>query len=40
MPLRPNVHPVLTPQYDSPIQAGDTNVVVTKLADYLKGVGY
>jgi len=27
-------------QYDAPVQAGDANVVVAKLADYLKGVGY
>jgi hypothetical protein len=27
-------------QYDAPVQAGDANVVVTKLADYLKSVNY
>ena len=27
-------------QYDAPTQAGDANIVVTKLADYLKSVGY
>lgn len=27
-------------QYDAPTQAGDANVVVTKLADYLKSVNY
>jgi hypothetical protein len=27
-------------QYDAPILVGDANVVVAKLADYLKSVGY
>jgi hypothetical protein len=27
-------------QYDAPIGAGDANIVVTKLADYLKSVNY
>lgn len=27
-------------QYDAPLLVGDANVVVAKLADYLKGVGY
>ena len=27
-------------QYDAPIIAGDCNVTVNKLADYLKEVGY
>jgi profilin len=30
----------LTYQYDTPIPAGDANIVVSKLGDYLKSVGY
>ena len=27
-------------QYDTPVQAPEANLVVSKLADYLKSVGY
>ncbi|GHJ86178.1 hypothetical protein NliqN6_2580 [Naganishia liquefaciens] len=31
---------ILIGEYEQPTPAGDANVVITKLADYLKGVGY
>ncbi|EIW73028.1 profilin [Tremella mesenterica] len=36
----PTKQAILVAEYDAPIQAGDANVVVAKLADYLKSVGY
>ncbi|GFZ44483.1 hypothetical protein JCM24511_02205 [Saitozyma sp. JCM 24511] len=38
--LVPTTQAILIAEYDAPIQAADANIVVTKLADYLKGVGY
>ncbi|ORX35122.1 putative actin monomer binding protein [Kockovaella imperatae] len=36
----PTTQAVIVGEYEAPTQAGDANVVVTKLADYLKSVGY
>ncbi|ODN73669.1 hypothetical protein L202_07216 [Cryptococcus amylolentus CBS 6039] len=36
----PTTQAILVAEYDTPISAGEANVVVTKLADYLKSVGY
>ncbi|WVN87618.1 uncharacterized protein L203_102801 [Cryptococcus depauperatus CBS 7841] len=36
----PTKQAILVAEYDAPINAGDANVVVTKLADYLKSVQY
>ncbi|KAK4684771.1 profilin, partial [Tremellales sp. Uapishka_1] len=36
----PTTQAILIAEYDSPIPAGDANIIATKLAEYLKGVGY
>lgn len=36
----PTKQAILVAEYDTPVQAGDANVVVTKLADYLKSVNF
>ncbi|ORY23269.1 profilin [Naematelia encephala] len=36
----PTKQAILVGEYEAPAQAGDANIVVTGLADYLKSVGY
>ncbi|WVF66789.1 hypothetical protein IAT40_001531 [Kwoniella sp. CBS 6097] len=36
----PTTQAILVAEYDAPVSAGEANVIVTKLADYLKSVSY
>ncbi|KAK1921158.1 putative actin monomer binding protein [Papiliotrema laurentii] len=36
----PTQQAILVAEYEAPTQAGDANVIVSKLADYLKSVNY
>ncbi|OCF34571.1 profilin [Kwoniella heveanensis CBS 569] len=38
--LIPTTQAILVAEYDAPVSAGEANVIVTKLADYLKSVSY
>ncbi|KAI9633284.1 profilin [Dioszegia hungarica] len=38
--LIPTTQAILVAEYDTPTPAGEANVVVSKLGDYLKSVGY
>ncbi|WVR03108.1 hypothetical protein IAU60_000098 [Kwoniella sp. DSM 27419] len=38
--LIPTNQAILVAEYDAPITAGDANVIVSKLAEYLKSVSY